>query len=325
MSIPELDRKCRLGGVTEYLWDISNHDWRRHPVNLAEARSHGIAGVTHKATEGDWYRDPYYRSYARQLPGANFPVAGSYHVLNHGIDVGRQTDYWIDYVDDQSPNWHQHPCWIWQIDAEPLDGYREPTLAEIVACGQRIENRLGVDPARILVYAPWWVYYDELVGLPYRLWASSYGDNPAVPYLDAYPGDVDAEWHSYSGQVPLILQFGSRTIIGSQPTCDANAVRVADEDALADLFAPDVRPTPATRANGRNPDMIVVRVAEDTVPAGKPWPGWFTWDGKNLTHITATQGKTSNATQLTAACGQAAPAAITYAQYQLFAAADAAP
>lgn len=237
--------------MTVYGWDLSNHDWERalqarRRVDLTNARRAGISFVTHKATEGDWYRDPYFGygtkecpdAFAKQLAHVEFPVEGSYHVLNHGINVARQTDYWIDYVHDAFPSWAQRQCWVWQIDAEPLDGYKAPTKAEIVACGQRIEARLKVPAAQILVYGPKWVYGNSLKGLPYRLWASNYV-SPSKAFESLYPGDKAAQWAVYSGQVPLVLQYSSKAKIGAQATCDANAIRVADEDALLELFGRD--------------------------------------------------------------------------------------
>ena len=220
--------------MTVYGWDISNHDWGRHPVSLANAKTAGISLVTHKATEGNWYRDPYLPSFAKQLASTAFPVAGTYHVLNHGIDVNTQTDYWMAYVDSAAGLWSKHPCWIWQIDAEPLDGYEAPTKAEIVACGKRLESK-GVPASKILVYGPKWVYGDGLKGIPYRLWASSYVSGSGT-FKNLYPKVTAAQWATYSGQAPVILQYSSSSTIGAQPTCDANAIQVANAAALQRLF-----------------------------------------------------------------------------------------
>lgn len=237
--------------MTVYGWDLSNHDWGRRSVNLSEARTAGISFVTHKATEGNWYRDPYFDDFARQLAkvgriirSRRYPVAGSYHVLNHGIDVAAQTDYWVQTVSD-AYGWRAHPCWLWQIDAEPLDGYKAPTKAEILACGRRLEQRYGIPADRIVVYGPRWVYGDALTGIPYRLWASNYV-NRGRAFRALYPGDHAPQWAAYSGQTPLILQYTSGATIGQQPTCDANAVRVGSETALAALFTPPAKP-PATQ------------------------------------------------------------------------------
>ena len=100
-----------------------------------------------------------------------------------------------------------------------------------------------LDPRRILAYAPEWLYGASLAGLRYRLWASNYGANPTTHYRQAYPGDGSTRWHAYSGQMPLILQYGSNTTIGDQSTCDANAYRGTLAELLATLGA-DPGPAP---------------------------------------------------------------------------------
>jgi hypothetical protein len=220
--------------MTVYGWDLSNHDWVRHPVNLTDARKAGISFVTHKATEGDWYEDPYLAAFAAQLKRVAFPVEGTYHVLNHGINVAKQTDAWIDYV-TSTLDWRKRACWIWQIDAEPLDGYAAPTKAEIAASAERLTSKLRIPAARVIVYGPRWVYEDRLTGLPYKLWASNYADRDHT-FKALYPGDSASHWGAYSGQIPAVLQYTSGATIGAQPTCDANAVRVTDEAALQALF-----------------------------------------------------------------------------------------
>lgn len=218
--------------MTVYLVDLSNHDWGRRTVNLAEMRKAGISGATHKATEGNWFRDPYLPQFTAQLGSAKFAAAGTYGVINHGIDPVAQAEYWFDYVNLVYPAWRTHPCWIWQIDAEPLDGYAAPSRIEIIAAGRRIEKLAGVGDASILCYGPQWVYGGALAGIPYRLWASAYGANMVNPFRSNAPADDDDRWAAYSGQTPFALQFGSRNVVGGQNTVDVSAVRVADESAL---------------------------------------------------------------------------------------------
>jgi hypothetical protein len=57
-----------------------------------------------------------------------------------------------------------------------------------------------------------------------------------LDFKRAYPGDASSFWQPYSGQTPLVLQYSSTTTIGAQHTCDANAIRVANEVALQALF-----------------------------------------------------------------------------------------
>lgn len=280
----------------KYGWDISNHDWDRHPVNLADAKAAGIDLVTHKASEGNWFTDPHFADYAAQLAHTSFPVEGSYHVLSHGIDVEAQVDRWVATV-AAHVHWETHPCWIWQIDAEPLDGYSAPTLAELIQCGQVLMQKYGVpSDDRIIAYAPLWVYANALKGLPFKLWASSYGSNYQTDFKDAFARN-SASWSAYSGQMPVILQFGSRTTIGSQPTCDANVINVDTDAELQALFGVKPAPVPfdllewimelSGAPTGLTYQQLVKDIAtavwtEDVVPApleadGKPDPKNPTW------------------------------------------------
>jgi len=247
--------------VTVYGWDISNHDWDRahaagRKVDLADARKAGISFATHKATEGSpgagEYVDPYFGdhrtnalrdSFVKQLVAMSdpFPVAGSYHATHRGHAVD-QANFWFDTVTAKYPGWRTHPCWIWQIDAEPLDGYPAPTKADIVAMGHRLEAR-GAARAQIVLYGPRWVYGDSLDGIPWRLWASSYVPDRGKAFKRLYPGDNGDGWGAYSGQTPLIVQYSSGATIGAQHTCDANAVRVKSEAALQALFLGSVVPS----------------------------------------------------------------------------------
>lgn len=224
--------------MTVYLADLSNYDWTRDPddtIDFSMIRADGIAGITHKATEGHTYADAYFAKAIAAARPVGFALLGSYHVL--WPDDPLQTGHWFQVVDNAAPWWREHPCFVWQIDAERFDYMpRQPNLAEIHDCGARLEQ-LGVDPNKIVVYAPKWVYGDTLTGLRYKLWSSAYGANPAKDFIDAYPGDTGAGWAPYSGVVPTIWQFGSQTWIGNQATCDANAVRVSSEAELQALFS----------------------------------------------------------------------------------------
>lgn len=223
--------------MTKFLWDLSHYDFDRHPVSLADAKRAGISGVTCKATEGDWYVDPNLDDFGRQLLEVDFAVAGSYHVLHRG-GLADQVDFWYRTVNAKIPHWRDHACWIWQVDAERWkDG--NPTPAEVEEFADRTAAKVGCEPTQVVVYGPGWVYGATLARLSYHLWQSAYGANPALPYRKAYPGDQAAGWDAYSGQVPIILQFGSRTTIGQQHTCDANAVRVDTDEALQALFLGD--------------------------------------------------------------------------------------
>jgi len=220
--------------MTRYGWDLSHYDWDRHTVNLADARRAGISLCTHKATEGVTYLDPRLDDWAAQAKTAGLPVAGTYHVLWPN-QIAEQVDHWVGAVNAAVPWWRTHPCWIWQIDCEIFQNMpRSPSRAEIQAFGDQVVARTGCRPSQVVAYAPQWLYGDTLKGLSFRLWSSAYVGSGG--YKSVYPGDDGKGWKPYSGQTPIIWQYSSTTTIGSQPTCDANAVRVDSDAALQALF-----------------------------------------------------------------------------------------
>jgi len=205
-------------------------------MDLARARREGIALFTHKASEGTSFTDPYVDD-AMTRGRAVFPVLGTYHVL-WPQNTAAQTDHWIDVVTGSAPWWRDHPCFVWQIDAELFQNftpYRPPTVAEINACGDRLVARLGINPERVIVYAPKWLYQDGLRGLKYQLWASAYVTGSGG-FKALYPGDGNNRWGAYSGITPAILQFTSSATIAGQSPTDANAIKVGSDAALQALF-----------------------------------------------------------------------------------------
>lgn len=209
--------------MTVYGWDASHHDWPRGPMDIAAAVHDGITFATHKTSEGRSFVDNRFDDFYRRARTASVPLIGGYHVLHPG-DAYAQADRFLALLDAKAPGWGEGP-FILQVDAEKFAYMdRAPNLAEIRAFCDRLASRAG-GRHRPVVYAPRWLYGDTLTGLDYPLWASAYGSNPAIGYRAAYPGDGSSRWAAYSGQRPSILQYGSRTVIGSQSTCDANAFR----------------------------------------------------------------------------------------------------
>lgn len=213
--------------MTIFGWDGSHYDWERGPMDLAAAVRDGIQFFTHKATEGSSYADPQFAFAMARAHNAGMPLIGAYCV-NHQGDQTAQVDKFIRVLDNGAPFWRTEP-FIIQLDCERWsnkDGVYayEPSLDEIHAWCDTFVQRTG---GRLIpvVYAPRWVYGDTLRGLRYPLWASDYGSNPTVGYRQAYPGNTSTRWAAYSRITPAILQFGSRTTIGAQGICDANAFR----------------------------------------------------------------------------------------------------
>lgn len=225
--------------MTIFGWDASHYDWDRGPMDLAAARRDGMVFATHKVSEGSGYADPRFAEFATRARAAGMPLIGGYCVNRPG-DQRPQVDQYLRRLDAAAPGWRDGD-WLVQLDCERWSYAAEPSLSEIRAwCDYFVERTGG--RWRPIVYAPRWVYGDRLRGLEYPLWASAYGDNSAVAYRTAYPGDGSSRWVAYSGQTPAILQFGSRTTIGSQNTCDANAFRGSLEELAALTRGADMTP-----------------------------------------------------------------------------------
>ncbi|MGC9668944.1 GH25 family lysozyme [Planosporangium sp. 12N6] len=205
--------------------DASDYDWDRGPMDLTAAARDGISFFTHKATEGTQIRHAHYGDALNRAAAAGIPLVGAYIVVRtpgnngHG-SIQAQVNYFVSYLDAQTPWWRGRREFFVQVDLEHW-GYDDvaPQYG-VQACGL-LRSATG---KWVVLYAPRWAYGNSIPGND-PLWASAYGTNPAVPYRQAYRGDDDAGWSPYSGRTPIILQYGSSTTIGSQPTCDANAYR----------------------------------------------------------------------------------------------------
>lgn len=228
--------------------DASHYDWQRKALDLVAIRADGMSLFTHKATEQSSYLDPYFARAMAAARAASFPIVGAYHVLHpaSAYSISAQVNHFTNVVRTQAPWYRDHPCYIVQIDAEKFDYMpAAPGLGDIHAFGDAVRSALGLPAARIIAYAPKWLYGDSLTGIRYPLWASNYGANPAVPYRQAYPGDTSSRWVAYSGRSPLLLQFGSRLSVAAQQTCDINAYRGTLAQLLTTLGAIDMEQTDA--------------------------------------------------------------------------------
>lgn len=206
-----------------YGWDASHYDWDRGKMDIAAAIRDGIAFATHKVGEGSSYADPRFAAWYTRARSAGVPLLGGYYVLHPGNAMA-QADRFLSLLDSKASGW-RNAAFILQVDAEKFEYMsRAPNRAECRAFCDRLVSRTSGN-YRPLLYAPKWVYGNNLTGVGYPLWASNYGNNPVTHYRSAYPGDNSSRWNAYSGQTPALLQYGSRTKIASQSTCDVNAFR----------------------------------------------------------------------------------------------------
>jgi hypothetical protein len=213
--------------MTTFGWDASSWD------SVPKSRD-GLDFYTHKITDGDhFYVDTTFPNHIAAARGLGIPVLGSYHVLHGQRNITSQADWWISLVNGYAPWWRSQPAWIWQCDAEPFGYNITPSVDEINALGDLVCQRLGIPSSSYVAYAPQWVYGAELKKLRYRQWQSNYGSNPSGPYRALYPGDTSTQW---AGPVdPIILQYGSNSVIAGQTTSDANAYRGTVDQLIADL------------------------------------------------------------------------------------------
>lgn len=217
---------------TQFGWDASDYDWQRGPMDLAAAARDGITFFTHKATEGATTRHRYYGEAMRRARDAGIPVLGAYHVVRTSPTIASQVQHMLSYLDSQTPWWRTHPCFFIQVDLE-LWEYDKVPASKGVEFADAIAAATG---KAAVIYASRGQYGDQLANTMHMLWNANYGPNNEGHFRDLYAargGDTGPGWTAYSGRTPVIWQYGSRTTIGSQDICDANAFR----GPLADLMA----------------------------------------------------------------------------------------
>jgi GH25 family lysozyme M1 (1,4-beta-N-acetylmuramidase) len=231
-------QRLRRTTVTVFGWDASDLDWDCGPMDLVAARAAGIDFFMHRATEGTRVKHTRLGEALRRASDAGIPVLGAYGIPRtpgkdgHGAESA-QVDYFLSYVDQEVPWWRDWPHWLWQVHLEHCK-YDKVAPAYGLAWCDLLTRRTG---RRVVLYAPKWAYGNRIGG-SWPLWQASYGSNPATALAAAYPGDSSAQWADYCGRTPVILQYGSRTTIGRQPRCAANAFRGTIAELLAFVGGP---------------------------------------------------------------------------------------
>lgn len=218
--------------MTEFLGDWSNHDWGRGSMDFAAMRRDGVRGGTHKTSDGlNFYRDPYWPGAVGRMRSAFADgVYGSYHVLWGNRSIRAQVDWWFSILDATAAGWRADPRFAVMSDNEPFGYNVAPTIAQVNEAGDIIRALTG---KTMLAYCPPWHYGAALGGLRYPLVSSNYGSNPIAHYLAAYPGDSSSRWGGAA-----LLQYGSRTRMGAQSTCDTNAFRGSLEELRSIVGGP---------------------------------------------------------------------------------------
>lgn len=211
--------------MTVFGWDCSDYDYVRGPMNLDAAHKAGVEFFTYKATEGTSVRHAHYGECLNRAKAAGVEFLGAYIVPRSAPTVAAQVDYFLKYVNEATPWWVTYPGFFFQVDTEKwsYDAVSARRGADVCAELRKRTKR------QVVHYAPSWAY-GNTIPQPDPLWSSNYGTNAVGTLQQMYPGDKSPRWASYSGRVPVFLQFGSQLIIGTQRTCDGNAFRGSVED-----------------------------------------------------------------------------------------------
>ncbi|WP_395705161.1 peptidoglycan DD-metalloendopeptidase family protein [Rhodococcus ruber] len=207
--------------------DVSNH---QREFDFAAAKREGFAFATHKVTEGDGYRDPFWPR-AREQMREHFPgLFGGYVFCRRASHPEREADTLLQHLGD--------PSIPIQLDYEDTigGGSIEDMWARIHAIqarGMRVFS----------VYLPRWFWRDRmgspnLARIP-PLWNSHYvaGKGYASTLYETAPATIEAGWAGFhpGGPPVRILQFSETARVAGQ-LIDVNAFRGTITELRA-LFA----------------------------------------------------------------------------------------
>lgn len=262
-----------VGTAGSWLWDCSSYDHARGPVDVALAARQGIAGVTHKASEGTGYVDPYWAPTVTRMRASQLACYGPYHVLWPGaqVSVTAQVAFLVGLLDSTARGWRTDPRLIVQLDAERFSYM--PSAPTVSDCNQfRALFNAARGQGDVAGYLPRWLYGAGGGAYHGPLWSSAYVPGAGTPAA-LYPGDGGGGWQPYGpGQAaPLIWQFSASATVAGQTPCDINAVRGGTAHLLSALAG---GAGPAT--NRGDDDMITYlqerKVAGDTRNTKGVWP-----------------------------------------------------
>lgn len=250
-----------------YGWDCSDYDHARGPMDLAAAARAGISFFTHKYTEGTTVRH-HPAGPMTAARAAGIPFLGGYMVPRSTPSIAAQVSYLLAYAEVQTPWWHEHPGWFWQVDTEHWSYDTVSGSIGAAACAE-LRRRTG---RAVLHYAPQWAYGD---GIPGRepLWASHYvsgsGDFKALAAKV-----TTSHWGAYSGRTPAILQYSSSAVIAGQPSCDVNLFRgtAADFARLIGVATASSAPLP------EGDPMYIGLATGERYAVGPAGPVLIDWD-----------------------------------------------
>lgn len=257
--------------MTLFGWDASDYDWGRGGMDLVAAKNAGVNFFTYKATESVTVTHVHYGEALNRARAAGIEFLGAYIVPRSGPSVNAQVDFFMNYVNAQTPWWATYPGFFFQVDTE-LWSYDKVTAQRGADVCAELIRRTG---RRVVHYAPEWAYNGN-IPQPDPLWASNYVSGVGT-LQQLYPGDGSSRWHPYSGRTPVFLQFSSSVIIGTQHTCDGNAYRGTMEDLRTFI----------TGSAGSGGDGVIIVQYGDGPANGKKdlvkqWQNWGLSHGGSL-------------------------------------------
>ena len=229
--------RARADVMTLYYPDVSNNNWGsvQDLYNfLGQLKAQGFAGVCHKRSEGNYYRDPYCAPCETWCQQNHFPFI-DYHYLTTD-DPGSQAQNYL------GAGGHTNTM----FDDEANSG----DINNFWACVNAF-NGVGVNVQ--LAYLPNW--YWRQIGSPDL---SSFASNGILLVSSAYPdgagfasvvyangGGAHGEgWNAYGGAVPSAWQFTDNATISGISGVDCNAYEGADINVLFGTLQTPI-PTPA--------------------------------------------------------------------------------
>lgn len=180
--------------------DVSNH---QGTINWQKVKDSGVQFAYMKATEGDFYTDPYFAGNRKAAQDAGLRV-GYYHYFHPEQSIEKQVKLFTDTIGKAEPD-----SLRLEIDAEDPSLWRQFTpeqrVQKIEDFCQGVKKALGVTPELIIYCNP--SFADDLINnspalQKYPLFIANYGvDKPTVP-------DPWSKWdfwqYSETGRVPGI-------------------------------------------------------------------------------------------------------------------------
>lgn len=184
-------------------------------LSLVQAAAEGIEFVIVRTTDGT-YQDRTYRSHVLDAAAAALPTEAYHYVRNpsEGTSIREQVDASLAVMGELT-----RPMWL---DCETPAGL---TL-DHVRQARDLFRSAGVEVRGVYTYPRYWRW--RMLGADTRefgqLWLASYGDDPAGPPAQIWPGG----WPGDVGkQSPVMWQFSSRGSVAGF-TVDVNARRLGD-------------------------------------------------------------------------------------------------